>query len=367
MSNQKKKPLGKTVIMVVAVILAVTTVTLSATCLPDLITRINNNQKQEIVSKIYNAYVSGDYDSAKAYAAEIADYIKKDGNLVAEDYVKLIELRESMDGWSGTSDELYEIIKEFYNSLNGNFVKSYEMPCLDLPIENGEISENFFKKMDAEYEVLPELNQIMKEFFENYYQKIHLIYDIYNRSYFFLSEALNIDSAISETFDSAINSIDTLKNAAPDYAMLDFASDIIINAKETYEDTIRGYLIRDDFRNGMMALTTDEQNNIKYKIEQLILLEKSYVSSAYSLISYFEFGETYNYYDCDIQVLKKSEIADEEQINEYKSFSKTAYITISLASDLFANLKINIDSSREIKSIAEISKEAFGRYWSNLC
>ena len=82
-----------------------------------------------------------------------------------------------------------------------------------------------------------------------------------------------VDCVNEETFDSAINSIDTLKIAVPDYAMLDFASDIIINAKETY----------------------------------------------------------------------------------------------SLASDLFANLKINIDSSREIKSIAEISEEAFGRYWSNLC
>lgn len=354
---------GKILTIVIAAVLTIAIVVVGTIFLPDVIKQAKNNMQEKVAAEMYDAYISGDYETAKALAYQFASYEESDKDSVAEDYIKLIELKENMEGWSGTSEELFTVIKDFYNSIHDNTIYDgvfYEVNHLKLPLSRNDMFNKLIPGIEAEYKILPELNSIMTDFFDEYYGNVYNLYELYGKDSFTYQEALKIHSDITSAFDEASFSINEIKWIYPDFNMLDETIDIINNIKDSYKDHIDDYILDAFYVNGIKTLSESEKTDARYKIEKLLLLENASVSATLTFGSYNFLND---YYGCAIEDTANSTFVSEEKNNEYKKYSYTSICVIALATELFVNLEFDIDEINELKSIEQISNDTFDKYW----
>ena len=349
--------------MVIAAVLSITIAVLGTLFLPDAIKQAKNNKQEKIAAEMYEAYISGNYETAKDLAYQFASYEENNKDSVAEDYIKLIELRESMEDWSGTSEELFFVVRDFYNSIHDNTIYDggfYGFNQLKLPLSRNDMFNKLIPGIEDEYIILPELNGIMTDFFDRYYGNVHKLYELYNKNSFTYLEALKIHNDITDTFNHAMFSVNEIKWLYPDFNMLDETSDIISNIKDSYKNSIDNYILDAFYVNGKKTLSESEKTDARYKIEQHLLLEKAFVSSGLTLGSNNFLND---YYGCVIEDIANSMFVSEEKNREYKNYNQTSICVIALATELFINLEFDIDETNELKSIEQISNDAFDKYW----
>lgn len=355
----------KIIRMVIAAVLSITIAVLGTVFLPDVIKQAKNNKQEKIAAEMYDAYISGNYETAKDLAYQFASYEENNKDSVAEDYIRLIELRESIEGWSGTSEELFLIIKDFYNCIHDNTIYSdcyFGANQLALPLSRSEMFGKLIPGIEAEYIILPELNSVMADFFDKFYGNTNKLYELYGGNSFTYMEAVKIHNDITDAFNHALFSVNEIKWYYPDFDVLNKSIEIINDAKDSYMSYIADYILNAYYVNGTKTLTESEKTEVRYKIEQLMLLKKSYISSALTIDSYYFLND---YYGCSINDMANSKFISEEKVNEYKKYSQTSICVISLATDLFVNLEIDIDETNELKSLTQISDNAFNKYWYN--
>lgn len=334
---------GKILTIVIAAVLTIAIAVIGTIFLPDVIKQAKNNMQEKIAAEMYDAYISGDYEIAKDLAYQFVSYEESNKDSVAEDYIKLIELRENMEGWSGTSEELFAIIKNFYNSIHNNTIYSdcyFGANQLALPLNHSDMFNKLIPGIETEHKILPELNSIMTDFFDKYYGNVYKLYKLYCKNSFTYHEASKIHSNITSAFNETI--------------------DIINNIKDSYKNYIDDYILDAFYVNGIKTLSESEKTDVRYKIEQYLLLEKASVSATLTLGSYNFLND---YFGCAIEDIANSTFVSEEKNNEYKKYSHTSICVIALATELFINLEFDIDKTNELKSIEQISNDAFDKYW----